>query len=884
MSTTGAAGLEVRVLGPVEVRWRGATITPSSTKQRTVLAALALSADRTVSVDALIEALWGDAAPPSAKRTLMSVVSRLRGVLADPIGGGALALRARDPGYVLEVGVDSGGVIDALTFHRAVVRGREAAAASDADTAAEAFRSALSLWRGSALAGVVEGGALRGEADRLDNSRLDITEALAEAEIARGCPAQVLDLLEAHVEEHPLREGAWASLMLALYRLGRQADALEAYQRLRRILAEQLGVEPGPAARDLQARILRQTPDLGGRRRELLAFLFTDIEASTRRWESNSGAMAIDLARHDELLREVVADHGGKAFSHTGDGMCAAFPSASDAVAAAVAAQLWLNEEVWAQAPPLSVRMAVHAGAAEVRAGTYLGPPLNRVARLLATASGGQILCSAAARDLAQEIVGESSFIELGERRLADLTLPERVFQVAHPRLRSDFPTPANTDDLRGPRVALPVALTPFIGRVEEQGEVGALLSRSRLLTLTGVGGSGKTRLALAVAAAAEGFPDGVRLVDLAQVREADTTVSEVVSSLGLHLGSAGSAGGLTDRLCEHLRNKAMLIVLDNCEHVLEPITTLVAAVLGGCPQVRLLATSREVLGVPGEVTWAVPPLGLPPETADTAAALAGSDAVALFCQRAAAARPAFALTDTNAAAVAQICGRLDGLPLALELAAARMRVLTAPQIARRLDDRFALLTGGTKGATSRHQTLRTAIDWSYRLLSETEKTVLSRLSVFPGDFGIEAADAVGQAPDDPEVFDVLDAVSRLAEKSFVVVHVGSAGDEARYRMLETVRQYADEKLAAAGERLAAGRRHRDHVLAYSRQYSMSDWQVKSSLVRWTNREEHNIRAALEWSMEEGDEEAVVDLVSAAWRTWYWTCRPEGISWPERAL
>ncbi|MGQ0465353.1 MAG: BTAD domain-containing putative transcriptional regulator [Sporichthyaceae bacterium] len=886
MGGPGTIEFEVRVLGPVEVCWRGASLTLGSTKQRTLLAALALSAGRVLSVEALAAALWGDVAPTSAKGTVMSLVSRLRGALAEPIEGQAVALRARDHGYVLELGPEAGEAIDVLTFHRLIAHGREAAAATDPEEAAGAFRSALSLWRGGALTGVVDVGTLRGEADRLDNARLDAVEALAEAEIARGCLVEALALLEPHVAAHPLREAAWNNVMLALYRLNRQADALAAYQRLRRILAEHLGVEPGPGARDLHVRILRQSPDLGGRHRELLAFLFTDIEASTRRWESDSAAMAIDLARHDELLREVVADHGGKAFSHTGDGLCAAFSSASEAVAAAVAGQLLLNEQAWVQATPLSVRMAVHAGSAEVRAGTFLGPSLNRVARLLATACGGQIVCSAAAYDLAhRQMQGRIGFLALGERRLADLTLPERVFQATHPQLRSDFPQPAPADAVGEFRVALPASLTPFVGRVEEQAQVGALLDRCRLLTLTGVGGSGKTRLAVEVAAgvAAE-YPDGVRLVDLAQVREADAVVSEVVSCLGLHLGSAGSAGTLTDRLCEHLHTKTMLIVLDNCEHVVEPIAVLAVEVLRSCPHVRLLATCREVLGVPGEVTWSVPPLGLPSEFANSAASLAGSDAVALFCQRAAAARPGFAPTDGDAAAISHICRRLDGLPLALELAAAKVRVLTVAQIAGRLSDRFALLTSSARGPQARHQTLRTVIDWSHQLLSDAEQTVLRRLSVFPGDFGIDAAAAVGRSAEDEEAVDVLDTVSGLAEKSLVVVNVGSFGDEARYRLLETVRQYADERLAQAGEALATGRRHRDFVLEHVRTYPTGDWRATNRLVRWTNREEHNIRTALEWSTEEGDEEAVVDLVSAAWRTWYWTCRPEGISWPERAL
>src|SRR5882757_1856451 len=467
-------GIEVRLLGPVEVVLDGQVLPLGSTKQKALLAMLGLRVNEAVSLDALVEELWGESAPPSASATAQSLVSRLRRALRTGPAGGA-SLPARGSGYALQIDPQR---VDASRFTALAAAGREALARGDGSAAADALRAALDCWRGSALAGLAVEGRLLLEANRLEEERLGVVESLAEAELARGAHAAALTLIEPHVAEHPLREGAWASLMLALYRLGRQADALAAFQRLRAVLADEHGIDPTPALRELEAQILAQHPGLRAPTPagaaagtgevaaarafgDTVAFLFTDIESSTRAWEGDPDAMSRTLAEHDRLLAEACEVWGGRAFGHTGDGMCAAFPTAAAAVGAAVAGQRALTGVT-----RVKVRMGVHAGEVEQRAGNYFGPTLNRTARLMALAWGGQIVCSAAAAGLAADRLADGiDLLDLGEVRLPDLTRPERVFQVRHPAISADFP-PLRARS--GPRTNLPSALSSFIGRVDE--------------------------------------------------------------------------------------------------------------------------------------------------------------------------------------------------------------------------------------------------------------------------------------------------------------------------------------------------------------------------------------------------------------------------------
>jgi non-specific serine/threonine protein kinase len=425
------------------------------------------------------------------------------------------------------------------------------------------------------------------------------------------------------------------------------------------------------------------------------------------------------------------------------------------------------------------------------------------------------------------------------------------------------------------------------VGRADEIAEVIGLLGRSRLVTLAGPAGAGKTRLALEAAGGVlERFPDGVWLAELAAVRDPALVGPTVAASVGLDPSVlVGSGRPFDQALCDQLRHRRLLLVLDNCEHLVGAAATLAHSILTRCPDVVVLSTSREVLAVAGEAILRVGPLSLPPAETTSSEGLAGSDAVTLFCARARESTAGFALTEANAGAVARICRRLDGIPLALELAAARMRLLGAQQLADRLDDRFRLLAGGPRTADPRHQTLQAAIDWSHDLLSEAERTVLRRLAVFPSDFSLEAAEAVAAGSDEmdgPEGFEVLDIVGRLADKSLLLATQDEDGSAIRYRLLETVRQYGIAKLAEAGETVTVHARHRDFFTP-----SSADWiaTVSEGLwLRWADAEADNFRAALEWSAEQGDSEAILRLATPLWAYWFFVGTADAADWLERAV
>jgi class 3 adenylate cyclase len=423
-----------------------------------------------------------------------------------------------------------------------------------------------------------------------------------------------------------------------------------------------------------------------------VTFLFTDIEGSTTLWDAYPEAMRLALARHDALLREAIEDHNGYVFKTIGDAFCAAFGIAPDALNAALAAQQRLHAEVWPEPIALKVRMALHTGAAEVRDNDYFGPPLNRVARLLSAGHGGQTLLSDVASDLCADTLPPSvTLLNLGTHSLRDLGRRETVFQLHHPALPADFPSLKTLDSLPN---NLPSQLTAFIGREKEIQEGKSLLAKSRLLTLTGSGGSGKTRLALQVAAdVLEGYADGVWLVELAALSDPGLVASSVAQTLGI---KEQPGQKVQQTLLEGLKGKALLLLLDNCEHLLAACAQLTAALLRYCPQVRVLATSREGLGIGGEQTYRVPSLTSPdPKQKATPQSLSQYESVQLFLDRACFHKPDFAVTSANAPALAQLCYHLDGIPLAIELAAARIRSLPVEEINLRLDNRFRLLTGG---------------------------------------------------------------------------------------------------------------------------------------------------------------------------------------------
>ena len=599
-----------------------------------------------------------------------------------------------------------------------------------------------------------------------------------------------------------------------------------------------------------------------------VTFLFTDIEGSTRRWQEAPAAMATALQRHHELLQRAIDAHRGYVFQIVGDAFCAAFQRVRDAAAAALDAQRALGAEPWPQTGPVRVRMALHTGAAEIDAGRFKSGEyvssltLSRTARLLAAAHGGQIVVSQASEELLHDDLPPAATLrDLGRHRLRDLTRAEHVFQLTAPDLSDVYPALRTLDAVPN---NLPVQTTTFIGREAQVADAVRLLGETRLLTITGPGGTGKTRLSLEVAAGVlDQHPDGIWLVELASLSDPGLVPQVIASTLGVR---EEPARALRATLVDHVQGKHMLIVLDNCEHLVSACAEIVDAIGRTSQHVRMLVSSREPLGVAGEVLLRLPPLAVPAAPTSSADRVNESEAVRLFVDRVKAVKAEFAITDDNASAVAEICRRLDGIPLAIELAATRVKALSVRQIAAHLNERFRLLTGGHRTALPRHQTLRGLIDWSYELLAEAERAVFRRLSVFAGGWTLEAAQAVcpGEGIDS---FDVIDLVSRLLEKSIVVME--EQGTDTRYRMLETIRQYGLEKLAETTEGDRIRDRHRDFYLGF-----VEDAQRRlqgAEQVVWLTRVEadhDNLRAAFRRSLDQRSIETALRFGAALCPFW----------------
>jgi predicted ATPase/class 3 adenylate cyclase/DNA-binding CsgD family transcriptional regulator len=588
-----------------------------------------------------------------------------------------------------------------------------------------------------------------------------------------------------------------------------------------------------------------------------VTLLLGDVEGSTRLWETQPAEMTAALARMNDTVSQTIAAHDGvrPVEQGEGDSFVLAFARASDAVAAALDLQR-------APLAPIRLRLGIHTGEIQLRdEGNYAGPTINRTARLRDLAHGGQTVLSGAAEAMVVDRLPAGVWLtDLGTHPLRDLPRPERVLQLCHPDLVNEFPplrvTKASVSQ------SLPIQLTSFVGRDTELAQVRELLANNRLVTLTGVGGAGKTRLAVQVASQlAGGFGDGVWFVDLAPITDPDVVPIVVARALGLPDQPGRST---MDTILRFVADRRMLVVLDNCEHLLDASAMLVMALVGAAG-LTLLATSREPIGVAGEVGWRVPSLSL------------ADDAVELFTDRARRARPEFAVDDANAAAVAEICRRLDGLPLAIELAAARVRALSLTEIVNTLHDRFRLLTGGARTAVRRQQTLRASVDWSHALLTESERVLFRRLSVFLGGFDLDAAQAVGAAGE-AERYQVLDQLTLLVDKSLVVVD--DSRDRTRYRLLETVRQYALEKLGESGEGDAVRSRHRDHYTAMAAAVDApgrTDYQQR--LVQ-AELEIDNLRAAFAWGTENCDTAIALGLASSLQPLWVGLGRlREGLAW-----
>jgi predicted ATPase/class 3 adenylate cyclase len=611
-------------------------------------------------------------------------------------------------------------------------------------------------------------------------------------------------------------------------------------------------------------------------------FLFTDIEGSTKLWEQFPERMRSALARHDSILRRVIEGHGGTVFKTVGDSFCSTFPTVSDALRAAAAAQHEIVRERWEEiGEPISVRMAIHIGPAEARDGDYFGQTMNRVARILSSAHGGQILLSKPAVDLIDGgLPPKSKLSDLGEHRLKDLICLEHIFQYTEPGLREDFPL---LHSLSAFAHNLPEQLTTFVGRETEVAEIKHLLSRTRLVTLSGSGGNGKTRLALQVAAEmVDQFANGVWFVDMASVLDPTLIATMVATTLRLREQPGQT---MSETLTAFLRDKRLLLILDNCEQIVGACAQLADRLLKSCHDLHILATSREGLGISGETTWRVPSLPTPSsQDLKCFERIAESPAVRLFVDRAVSVVPDFQLTAKNAPAVAKVCQRLDGIPLAIELAAARVKMISPEEIALRLNDRFRLLTGGSRTALPRHQTLRAAIDWSYHLLGGAEGVLFRRLSLFPGSFSLEVAESICEGPD-LDSMDIMDSVSRLVDKSLLILEPSEGS--ARYRMLETIREYAFDRLRESGETAQL----QSQFLEFFVNFGQRGHQELSGPAQgeWFERldaEGDNFRAALTWPAQEPDVQiSQLRLALALRRFWlvrgYWE---EGLKFLLRAI
>ncbi len=595
----------------------------------------------------------------------------------------------------------------------------------------------------------------------------------------------------------------------------------------------------------------------------MATLLLADVEGSTRLWESQSKEMSDAVARLDAVLAEVVSNHQGvrPVEQGEGDSFVLAFARASDAVACALALQL-------APLAPLRLRVGVHTGEVQLRdEGNYMGPTINRTARLRDLAHGGQTVLSGVTYEMVAELLPDGVWVrELGTHPLRDLPRPERVVQLCHPDLCNDHPP------LRVAKVVavhnLPTQLTSFVGRDAQIADLTGLLEENRLVTLTGAGGAGKTRLAVEVAAQlTTQAPDGMWYVDLAPITHPEVVPVAVARALGLPDQPGRS---IDDTLIRFIGDRQLLIVLDNCEHLLDASASLARELLGACVELRLLTTSREPIGLPGEVTFVVPSLSL------------ADEAVELFTDRARRALPEFGVAEGNAVTVTEICRRLDGMPLAIELAAARVRALTLDEILDGLHDRFRLLTGGARRAVRRQQTLHASVDWSHALLTETERMLFRRLAVFLGGFDLEAAHAIA-GDEGVERYQVLDQLSLLVDKSLLTAE--NVSGRSRYRLLETMRQYALEKLGESGEAVVVGNRHRDYYTALAAELDAPTDSGHARRLDQAGSEIDNLRGAFAWSLENGDAVPALRLAASLLPLWFSRYRNrEGLAWLDAAL
>ncbi len=613
-----------------------------------------------------------------------------------------------------------------------------------------------------------------------------------------------------------------------------------------------------------------------------VTLFMSDVEGSTRLWEEQPDAMSESMSRHDALVAENIRNRSGHLIKIRGEGDAAfaVFQDAPEAVACALDLQRTFLSEPWPEGAPLRVRISLHTGEAELRGKDYYGPVVNRCARLRAIGYGQQTVLTEATHNVVQKNLPDgASLKDLGIHRLKDLDVPERVFQLVHPDILQEFPPPKSLTVMSN---NLPVQLTNFVGREQDVATVKSLLQENRLVTMAGAGGMGKTRLALEVAGELiEEYPNGVWLVELAPLADPALVPAQIAQEVGVREEPGRT---ILDSLTDHLRPRKLVFVLDNCEHLIAAAADVVQHLLRTCPEIRILATSQGPLAVEGERLWRIKPLPVPQaNTKFSVESLVEFGSVKLFLDRALQANLNFKLDSDNAAAIADICRRLDGVPLAIALAAARVRSLSPSQIDERMGERFRLLTTGAATGPTRHQTLRAAVEWSYDLLSEPERLMFRRLSVFAGGFSLEAAEEV-PAGEDLDDFEVLELLSELVDKSLVTADPMES--RVRYRMLESLRQFGGEKLSESGEEGDVRHRHVNWFLNFAER-AEPELQSSDQLI-WLDRlqEEHdNFRQSLDWSIAGHDPEQGLKLAGLLRRFWEWRgFFSEGRQWLDQAL
>lgn len=859
--------MQIRLFGGVAaVTDDGAAVDVGPAKCQTVLAVLALSPGSAVPVSRIVRLVWGEEPPRTADKTLQSYVTRLRkGLGADSIVRTGVA-------YRLDL---TAAAVDVARFQRLL--GQD-------DTEA-----ALAEWTGTPLAGLDADG-LTATVDGLVEQYLGAVETDLGRRIEADGHAVIGSLTEL-TATYPFREGLWALLMTALYRVGRQADALAAYRRAREHLVEGLGVEPGPRLRELESSILGQDEQLGVDRSSMgpalgapsgtVTFGFTDVEDSTRLWAAHRRDMAATMARHDDLVMAAVDRHGGYVFATGGDSFGVAFHRARDAAAWATELQAAVNRD-WPRDESrgaeldgpirnageerarggrisnvgIRVRIGLHTGETEERGKGYFGPAVIVAARLAAAGHGGQTLMSG----VTSALLDGKSLRDLGTFRLEGVVAEQRILQLGggeHPPLRTD-------DSRRG---NLPRRLGRLIGRDADLELIRHALADVPIVTLVGPGGIGKTRLALEAAERADVDVSGVAwLIELA----AHGSSSEVPRAVAGVLDVKESMGRtLTESIVAALQSRRALLVLDNCEHVIDGAADLARAVAEGCPNVHILATSREGLGLRAEQLVVVAPLE--PE----------GPGVELFNERAAAASPTFDAVASRDD-VQEICRRLDGVPLAIELAAARIGNLSPADLVERLDDRLRLLTGGRRASVERHRTLRATIQWSYDLLTPAQQATFRSLSIFAGTFDRLAAAAIVADPE-LDLIDVDDLLGGLVDRSMLIVESGPFGR--RFRLLETMRQFGAENLSATGTTDVIAARHAQWCLddvTHIRELLAGPAEIEG--VARLDELWPNLRAAVDWACATGDRRLARGLVGPVAPEVYLRSRSEIGDWAERIL